>query len=262
MNGKKILKLVSIPLSLLFWIAVWAFISLKVNNEFLLPGPSDTLHALNSLVSDSEFWLITAASLSRILFGITIAAVLGSLLGIITAKLGALDSLFSPVMTLVKATPIASFIVLALLWADRNTLPIFITILIVLPIIHSNVSGGIRSVSKELLEVAKIYRLGFWKKLTKIYLPSVIPFFLAACRASLGMAWKAGIAAEVLCTPKNAIGTQIYFSKTYLETPALFAWTLVIIILSVIIEKLLLLVLSSVTKTVRAARKEAEDAEA
>jgi len=262
MNGKKILKIISVPLSLLFWIAVWAIISLRVSNEFLLPSPKDTLTALFAMVRESEFWIITASSLLRILFGIVIAAILGVILGVITARLEMLDSLFSPLMTLVKATPIASFIVLALLWIDRNTLPVFITVLIVLPIVHSNISSGIRSVKKELLQVAKVYRFSPSKKLLKIYVPSVLPFFLAACRASLGMAWKAGIAAEVLCTPKDAIGTQIYFSKTYLETPDLFAWTLIVIILSVVIEKLLLLGITSVIKRLHVSGKEDGNAEA
>ena len=75
-------------------------------------------------------------------------------------------------------------------------------------------------------------------RIFRLYIPSLAPYFLAACKSSLGMAWKAGIAAEVLAVPKNAIGTELYYAKTYLETPTMFAWTLVIILLSIIFEKL------------------------
>ena len=163
-------------------------------------------------------------------------------------------------MTIIKATPIASFIVLALLWADKNTLPVFITILIVLPIVSSNISAGVRATDKLLLDVARVYRFSFGMRIKRIYIPSVMPYFLASCRASLGMAWKAGIAAEVLCTPRNAIGTKIYLSKTNLETTELFAWTLAVIIFSLIIEKLLIFLLNKLAKRLHVQKKEADNA--
>ena len=195
-----------------------------------------------------SFWKVIGSSILRILIAILISLLLGSIMATLTAKLDAADTLLAPLMTVIKATPVASFIILAILWMDRNTLPAFITMLIVIPIVWSNVSAGIKGVDKKLLEVAKIYKFSLSKRIFKIYFPSTMPYFRAACRASLGMAWKAGIAAEVLCTPKQAIGTQIYFSKTYMETTELFAWTLAVILLSVIIEKLLITGLLSLSK--------------
>lgn len=255
----KAFKLISAILSVLFWILVWAAISFKVSNAFLLPSPADTLRALWGMAVSADFWTTAGISLARILAGILIAVAIGSAAAILTANLCAANSLLSPMMTVIKATPVASFIVLALLWIDRNTLPVFITVLIVLPIVWSNVSSGIRAVDKGLLDVARVYRFPLGKRIMRVYVPSVTPYFLAACRASLGMAWKAGIAAEVLCTPRHAIGTQIYFSKTYLETTDLFAWTLAVIILSVIIEKLLILSLERLAGRLHVSRSEARD---
>ena len=240
----KLFKLISLLCSILFWILVWAILAKRVGIEFLLPSPSATVLELGTFALTSDFWLTLGISLARILSGILIGILLGTVIAILTANLLVADSLCSPIMSVIKATPIASFIILALLWIDRNTLPVFITVLIELPVVWSNVSSGIRSVDNDLLDVAKVYRFPVRKRIMKIYLPSVMPYFLAACRASLGMAWKAGIAAEVLCTPTNAIGTEIYFSKTYLETTELFAWTLTVILISIVIEKLLIFALS------------------
>ena len=244
MTKKKLFKLISLLCSILFWILVWALLSKRVGIELLLPSPAATVSALGTLALTSDFWLTLGHTLIRILSGILIAILLGVITAVISARFFVADSLCSPIMSVIKATPIASFIILALLWIDRNTLPIFITVLIVLPVVWANVASGIRSVDGDLLEVAKVYRFSARKRITRIYIPSVMPYFLAACRASLGMAWKAGIAAEVLCTPTHAIGTEIYFSKTYLETTELFAWTLSVIIISIIIEKLLIFALS------------------
>jgi NitT/TauT family transport system permease protein len=139
-------------------------------------------------------------------------------------------------MSVVKATPVASFIMLALLWIDRDILPAFISVLMVLPVVVSNVYTGIKSTDKNLYEVTKVFRFGFYKKLRFLYFPTVRPYFLSACRSSLGLAWKAGIAAEVLAVPVLSIGKMIYESKLYLETTDLFAWTAVVVVLSVIID--------------------------
>ncbi len=237
---KRLYKIFGALLSVVFWILVWAIVSKQIDSEFLLPSPKATASALFALVSNVEFWQTVGASLIRILIAIFLSLLIGSAVAALTANIKPMDTLFSPLMTVVKATPVASFIVLAILWVERDTLPAFITMLIVIPIVWSNVSAGIMGVDKKLLEVAKVYNFSFWKKIFRIYLPSIMPYFLAACRASLGMAWKAGIAAEVLCTPKQAIGTEIYLSKMYMETTELFAWTLTVIILSVVIEKLLI----------------------
>ncbi len=229
----------------LFWLAVWALISFRINSKLLFPDPTSVVEALARLALTKDFWIKTFFSLLRVVSGIIISLFIGALLAVTTEKSKILRALLSPILGIVKSTPVASFIILALLWIDRNTLPLYITALIVVPIIWSNVSEGIRSVDRELVEVTKIYGFSTFKRVKKLYVPSVSPFFMAACKSSLGMAWKAGISAEVLATPKYAMGTELYFSKTYLDTPTLFAWTAVIIILSIIIEKLLVMGLLS-----------------
>ena len=224
-----------------FWITVWVLISLSVDSEFLFPSPISVIKALGSLIVTADFWLSTALSLLRVFIGILISIIIGTLLAVLTVNVRVLDTLLSPLISVIKATPVASFIILAWLWISSGKLPVFITSLIVIPIIWSNISEGIRSVDRSLVEVARVYKFTAPQKLFKLYIPSVAPFFMAACKSSLGLAWKAGISAEVLTTPQKAIGTELYLSKTYLEMPTLFAWTLVVILLSIVFEKLFIM---------------------
>ena len=150
------------------------------------------------------------------------------------------DALLRPLMTVVKSTPVASFVVLALIWIARDWLPVFIALLMVLPVVWSNVCTGIRSADPALLELARVYSWPRGRVLRRVYVPSVRPHFLAALRSGLGFGWKAGIAAEVLTVPHSAIGRMIYESKLYLQTTDLFAWTLAVILLSVGLERLVL----------------------
>ena len=226
-------------LALAFWLAVWLAVSFRVNNEFLFPTPAAVGQELVRLLGTKSFWLTSSISLLRILWGILVSWIIGTVLAYLTYICGPLRTILTPAISAVKSTPVASFIILALLWLERDSLPVFITALIVIPIVWGNVSEGIGSVDGKLVEVAKVYRLSLPKRIFRLYVPSVAPYFMAACKSSLGLAWKAGIAAEILATPDHSIGKELYFSKTYLETDSLFAWTLVVIVLSLLIEKLL-----------------------
>ena len=241
---KNLNKFLQIAISIIFWISVWAILSYRVNNAFLFPSPLKTLKAVWELVKTSDFWILSLNSLGRIFLGIFIATIVGITVAIATTKISFFNVLFSPAMSAVKATPVASFAFLAVLFIGHDLLPVFISALLVVPIVWTNVSAGIRGVSKEHKEVAKIYNFSKLKSLTKLYIPSILPYFLAACRSAVGLAWKAGVAAEVLCPPRTAIGTELYNAKNYLDTEKLFAITLLTIVFSIILEKLLISLIS------------------
>ncbi|MGI5962716.1 MAG: ABC transporter permease [Lawsonibacter sp.] len=208
-------------------------------NELLLPYPVTVLFALFSLAQDPHFWATIAASLSRILVGMIAGTALGCLLAPATSRWIWADRLLSPPIRVIRATPVASFILLILLWTHRGVVPAIIAGLMVLPVVWENLGRGIRETDPLLLEFAKAYRLSRWSTLRLIYLPSLRPYILSAVTTSMGLAWKSGVAAEVLCLPRPGIGTQIYNSKLYLEIPDLFAWTAVVVALSLLLERLL-----------------------
>ena len=187
--------------------------------------------------------LAVLQSLLRIIAGCALGIAAGSILGVLTAMSRVLYELFTPLLTVVRSTPVASFIILALVWIKRDNVAVFIAFLMVLPILWGNVSRGITECDRDLIEMAHIFRFSKKDMLKKIYLPSVRPYFFAGCSTALGLSWKAGVAAEVLSLPKHALGSELYYSKIYLETPTLFAVTLVVILLSVALEFVLRLIL-------------------
>lgn len=231
---------------LVFWLLVWQILSLAINKPLLLPAPPAVLGRIAQLVISAKFWQITAISLLRILLGVICAMALGVLLALATCRSSLLRSLFSPLLTVIKSTPVASFIILLILWVGRDFLPSVIVVLMALPIVWSNVSTGITQTDIQLLEMARVFHFSSWRLLRRVYVPSVMPHFLAACRSCLGLAWKAGVAAEVLTVPALSIGKMLYESKLYWETLDLFAWTVVVIICSLIIEKVLISAIAAI----------------
>lgn len=222
-----------------FWIAVWQLCASVVGQELLIPAPLAVARTLVSLAGEPAFWNTAFLSLYRIFRGFVLGAFLGVGLAGFTAFFSPADYLIGPVIRMVRATPVVSFIILILLWVRTDTVPVFIAVLMVIPVVWENTVRGIVETDGNLLEMARVFRIGRFRTARDIYLPSVLPYISGGCINAMGLAWKAGIAAEVLCLPKNAVGTQVYYSKIYLETPSLFAWTLVVILLSLFLEALL-----------------------
>ena len=235
-------------LSLAFWIALWWGLALALHREVLLPTPAQVAIRLSALVCTAEFWRIIAASLLRIAVGFLSGVLLGTAVGILNAGIHVSETLLAPLLVVIKATPVASFIILARVWMGTNVIPVFIAFLMVFPILQSNVLTGIRSTSPALLEMAALYRISPVRRIRAIYIPAVLPYFSAGCRTAFGLAWKAGVAAEVISLPMRSIGRQLYFSKLNVETVDVFAWTVTIILLSVLMEKLLFAALKTMKK--------------
>ena len=223
-----------------FWIAVWEALSRLVAAELLLPSPWQVAVTGWNLVQTATFWRATGLSLLRIVIGFSAAVAVGTLWAFCTVRWKIVRGLTAPILHIVRAAPVASFIILALVWIKTNALPTFIAFLMVLPVVWANVEQGLREIDPKLLEMARIYRLSPWKTFRRIRLPSVMPYALAAMRTGVGFAWKSGIAAEVICRPKQSIGGFLYNAKLYLETPEVFVWTAAVVLLSVLLEQGLL----------------------
>ncbi len=232
----------------LFWLLIWQLAAALVGQELLLPSPLRVARELLQLAGGAEFWLTVAQSIRRVLTGIASAVLLGILLALLTHKSALLRALLSPVMTLVKSTPVASFIILALVWLGRDVVPPVIAALMVLPVVWANVSQGLDGIDPQLLELAQVCRLPRGRVFRRITLPSVLPHLRAALCSALGLGWKAGVAAEILTVPARSIGKRIYEAKIYLETTELFAWTAAVVLLSLVIERLLLRLVGRIGK--------------
>ena len=187
-----------------FWITIWQFASMYLGQEILLASPVSVVRKLFELSFTGNFWQSVGFSFVRIVTGFLLAMFLGIFLAVLAYWSKTVEILIAPVIAVVKSTPVASFIILCLIWIPSRNLSVFISFLMVLP------------------------------------------YFLSACRLSLGMCWKAGVAAEVIGVPSGSIGEKLYNAKIYLNTPDLFAWTIVIIVISFVFERCFLGIVSRV----------------
>ena len=224
-------------------VLVWQAASMAVGSALLLPSPAAVLVRLAALLPDGGFWRAVWFSFCRIAGGFGAALVLGTALAFAAGRWPVVDVLLRPYVLVIKSVPVASFIILALIWMRASSLPLFISFLMVFPILYTNVLAGIRSADRELLEMARVFRVPWLRQARCILLPAAEPFLLAGSAAALGMSWKAGVAAEVIGVVGGSIGEKLYEAKIYLQTGDLLAWTAVIVALSALFERAVLALL-------------------
>lgn len=219
-------------LSALLALIVWQLAAALLDNELLLVGPAEVAGRLLELMATWEFWQAVGFTFSRISLGFLLAFCLALLLAALGARFPVVWVLIQPYMAAVKAVPVASFIVIALLWLSGRRLSVFISFLMVLPVLYANFLQGLREADGKLLEMARVFRMSLWNRIRGIYLPALEPYCLSGCRSALGLCWKAGVAAEVIGVCGGSVGGMLYDAKVYLEIRDLFAWTLAIVLLS------------------------------
>ena len=232
-------RMIKSCLILLFWLCVWEAGAYFLNQPLFLPKVTTVLQTLFRLIVTKNALGTAVLSLLRILEGYLFGVLLGILLAIVCSFVPLLQDLFTPVLTVIRSTPVASFIMLLWLILGNKNLPVAIALLMVLPVVYANLYAGIAEIPKDLSEVCLVYQFSPWKRFTFLYYPSVMPYLSPALVGALGLAWKAGVAAEVLAHTPLSIGNEIYLSKAYLEIEELYAWTLLVVLMSLLLEKIM-----------------------
>ena len=229
--------------AVLLALAVWQFAAWLLGEELLLPAPATVLRRFFALLIEKDFWRTVLFSFGRITAGFLLAFLVGAVLGFAAGRFPALEHLLWPFFSLVKSVPVASFIVISLIWLSAANISVFISFLMVLPILYTNVLNGMKSAPRELLEMASLFRVPSPRRLLLVYLPALRPYLLSGCGVAIGLAWKAGVAAEIIGIPEGSIGEKFYFAKVYFATGDLCAWTAAVVCISVLFEKLFLFLL-------------------
>lgn len=236
--------------AIIFWLLVWEILALKINSSIIIVSPVDAAKRLFGLAAMPEFRESVLFSAGRVLLGFIMGLTAGTLLALVSARVKIVKAMFSPLISAMKSIPVASFTILALIWIGSKNLSVLVSFLICVPIVCSNMLEGMEQLDPKLSEMAKVFRISPWRRFVGVYLSQLLPYFRSASRLAIGLCWKSGVAAEVIGIPDGSIGEKLYESKVYLETADLFAWTAVVILLSFLCEKLFMLLVDLLRKSV------------
>lgn len=230
--------------AVVFALLVWQAAALLMDNSLLLVSPFEVAGRLISLCMEAEFWYSVSFTLLRITSGFVLGCASGVVLAVCSNGSRMVRLLLWPFIAVIKAVPVASFIILCLIWISSDNLSIIISFIMVMPVIYTNVLQGLDNTDPKLLEMCSVFHIRGIRKLLYVLLPQIKPYLISACTIACGMAWKSGTAAEVIGIPDGSIGERLYEAKVYLSTGDLFAWTIVIVLISAGVEKLFIKLLN------------------
>lgn len=225
---------------ILFWLIVWQAAAAGIDNRILMVGPVQVLYAFLQNLMQPDFIRTVLSSFVRIGLGFFLALFAGLLFGAAGYRFRIAREILKPVIQTLKSVPVASFVVLLLIWFGSGRLSFFISFLIVFPNVYVNTIAGLKSADAGLLEMAQVFGMRRRNRFFYIYRPALMPYLNSCLKISLGMCWKSGVAAEVIGLPDHSLGERLYMSKIYLDTAGLFAWTLTVILISFLFEKAVL----------------------
>lgn len=217
-------------------ITVWYVAALVMNSHYILPTPLSVFLDCVDLLKNPAFFPLLAATCYRGIIAFSISLALSLVFGLAAGMLPFFSAALRPWMAVIKATPVVAFILIALLWFGSSTVPIFVSVLMTIPIMTETIAQGVRSSDEKLLEMAQIYHIAKRDVFLHIQIPSALPSFLSGAGVSLGLTWKVVVAGEILSSPKLGIGSAMQTAKIHLETPRVFSLTLAAIMLSIATE--------------------------
>ncbi len=229
-------KIAKTIISLVVILLAWELIALIINDSFFMPDIIQTSKSLINILFSNTFVKVIFTALYRVLTGLILGILFGILLATLCHKVDLINTIISPIISIMKATPVACIIVLLWIRMSYTEIAVFVVVLMILPIVWQNVYDGYKAIDESLIEVADVFELSRLQRLRVLVVPSILSYLLPAIITSVGLAWKAEIAAEIM-TNSN-IGRLIYDFKTVsYDTASIFAWTVIIVSLSIVFEK-------------------------
>ena len=220
-----------------FWLLVWQVVAWLVANPILVASPAQVVAALGRLIPTSGFWLALGGSGLRILLGLLVGLVLGVGLAALAQVVRPVGYLLTPFIKALQAIPVVSFVILVLIWGSPASLTVSVVMVMVAPVAYLAVQAGLRARDQELTEVAQVFGANRWQRINAVAYPAIVPYFATAVQTAIGLAWKAGVSAEVIGLPRGSIGERLYFARLTLATADLLAWTVVIVGASLVVER-------------------------
>ncbi len=233
---------------MLLALAFWQIAAMVIHQNILLVTPTAVLMRLTTIWQVEGFWSSIWFTFYHIAGGFFMGLLLGVGLAFLAYKWNLVETLLWPRLITFRSVPVASIVVISLIWLSAKNLSIFISFLIVLPVVYQNMLTGLRAMNQDMEELAVVYQIPWYRKLKAITLPQIKSYLISACSVTTGMAWKAGVSAEIIGTPNGSIGKMLYIAKIYLDTDDLLAWTVIIVVISVLSEKLFMWGLKKVLK--------------
>ena len=239
------MKLKARVLPVLFWLLAWEALARALHSSILLVGPAQVFLRLCQLLPEGRTWRILAVSAAGVACGFFLSVLAAAPLAVLSHRSGLARRLLAPPVAVMRSVPVASFIILALVFFSSRFLSPLITFTVSLPVFYTATLGALQKRDPAFRELAAVFRVPLPRRILALDLVEMLPDLEVACKTAVGMCWKAGVAAEIIGVPRGTIGERLQQAKLYLDTADVLAWTALVLLLSACFEKLVCLAVRS-----------------
>ena len=233
-----IIKVIAYLSSIIFLLILWQIMAIKINSVLVLPLPMQILKHLPSVIISPEFLKSFLATFCRVMLSFIISVTIGTILGALEAYFNFFNNFMRIPLQIIRITPVVAIILVALFWFNSNFLPVFVAVLMNLPIITTSVQKGLNTVNNKIDFMARIYRVSKIKRIINIDIENCLPFLVSSMETTFGLCWKVVVAGEVLCLPSESIGKILSTEQINLETTKVLTVTILLITMSFITQKI------------------------
>ncbi len=217
------------------FVGLWWVAALSVPH-YILPGPARVWDALKLIASNGDLWNNLGITFWRVSVGFVFAALTGLPFGVILGANKRAGEFFEPVLPVLNTVSSAIWAIFAIIWFGiSNATTIFVVFMTAMPLIITNVWQGTRTVNAEFIELAHVLRMPEWKVMTKIYLPTILPYFFSGARLAFGFGWRVSLVAETIGS-SSGVGYRLRQAADLIRTDQVFAWTLTLVVMMATIE--------------------------
>ncbi len=219
-------------------LVIWQVIATKINNDIYIPKLQEVYTSFLEIIREKDFLLTVFWSFYRTIISFGVALILAIIIGVLSSMYPFLNNLLKPLNSIGKTIPTLVLVVLALIWFDKNSAPFVVGIAIVFPILYDGIVNTLTKKDKNLEEMMLIYEVPIGEKIKRVYIPNIIFYILRIFVPTISLAFKVVIAGEVHGQPKYGIGAAVQLEKMNFNTPGIFAWIIIIAIISLLFELL------------------------
>jgi len=223
-------------LSCIFFIGLWQLIAIVINNDIYIPRIQQVIEAIKTIFKEQNFLKIILSSFYRTILSYVFALIFAMILGVLATVYPFFKYLMQPINSFGKTIPTMVLVVLSLVWFDKDKTPFVVGFAITFPILYEGIRNGLMQIDKKVIDMTKIYEVSLKDKIKKIYLPVMKFYFMSIFVSTFSLTFKTVIAGEVHGQPKFGIGSQIQLEKVNFNTSGIFAWIVIIVIISFVLE--------------------------
>jgi len=223
-------------LSCVFFILLWQLIAVIINNDIYIPRIQQVIEAIKIIFNEQNFLKVILSSFYRTMFSYLLALIFSMILGVLGKVYPFFQYLMQPINSFGKTIPTMVLVVLSLVWFDKDKTPFVVGFAITFPILYEGIRNGLMQIDKKITDMTKIYEVSLKDKIKKIYFPVMKFYFMSIFVSTFSLTFKTVIAGEVHGQPKFGIGSQIQLEKVNFNVSGIFAWIVIIVIISLVLE--------------------------